>query len=478
MALLHKEFGLPINQFDVDFVVPNLTQDLPLCIDPFLLYRSQDPELRELHAQLISHFNRGIDLYRRDKSNELATLIRFPEVDEIGFGYSEGQIGGRGLGTVLNKALADLLAEVGVLFERGIHHIEELQLLSIGIGPDLISDITANILKEYLVRYTQRQAALHGIELKKGVPINHYFDLNNQEWVDGYFDLPRNPHSGLPILLVPRRIVRLLPWINYEDYRDNEFSAFLKPKSPSPVPGRPPGRATISRSPIRSRPRSKPEVISLTRRHLDLVDRYITRKERSSQEANPALPPSRTDIAEVKLTAEGLIQHLATLQPGREDAGAYQRHVLLILNFLFGPELTNGELEEATHAGTERRDIIFMNEGTTSFWDYIRQRHAGLLIMFECKNTSELEPGDLNQSTTYLGSRLGTFGVIATRKPPKSQVMLKSYSIHNDSMSDHRKILLILSDDDLIEMIHVRADGGSATKIVQTKYRDFLLRCQ
>ena len=465
---------------EVDFVIPDLTQDLPLCIDPFLLYRSRDTELRELHQKLIGTFNHGIDLFRRGQTQELARLVQFPEVNEIGFGYSAGAIRGRGLGQTMNGLLVDLLASVGELFDRGIRHIEELQLLSVRIGPDLVSDTVANLMKSYLIAYTQQQSSLHGLPVSQSVPVNHSFDFNNLEWIDGYFDLPCNPNSGLPVLLVPRRVVRLLPWINYNDYQRNEFRTFLQPRR-APAGPRPSGAAGMaldqpSRS-VKSTPK-KPHVVRVTRRHLELVDKYVDRKEREGAGATPALPPSRSETATTREAGDRLLRELEEIPPGRDAASAYQRQVLRILTFVFAPELTDGKLEEATIHGTERRDIIFTNESNGSFWQYARQHHDSVFQMFECKNTEHLEPGDLNQTATYLGVRLGTLGIMVTRQDPSKEVLLKSYSIHNDGTGASRKIVLILSDDDLCRLVRARQQGAFPAKVVQQIYRDFRLSCQ
>lgn len=53
MARLPEAFNLSFTQSEVDFVVPDLATDLPLCIDPFLLYKSKDPVLRNLHERLL-----------------------------------------------------------------------------------------------------------------------------------------------------------------------------------------------------------------------------------------------------------------------------------------------------------------------------------------------------------------------------------------------------------------------------------------
>ena len=119
--------------------------------------------------------------------------------------------------------------------------------------------------------------------------------------------------------------------------------------------------------------------------------------------------------------------------------------------------------------------ILFSNG---SFWQYARQHHDSVFQMFECKNTEHLRPGDLNQTATYLGVRLGTLGIIVTRQEPSKEVLLKSYSIHNDGIGASRKIVLILSDDELCRLVRARQQGSFPAKVVQQIYRDFRLSCQ
>ena len=56
-----------VSQFDVDFVIPRIGADVPVEIDPFLLYKSRDPQYRELHRRLLDTFNGGIVAVKRGK---------------------------------------------------------------------------------------------------------------------------------------------------------------------------------------------------------------------------------------------------------------------------------------------------------------------------------------------------------------------------------------------------------------------------
>jgi hypothetical protein len=335
-----------------------------------------------------------------------------------------------------------------------------MQLLSAGIGPDRVSDIAANVLKQFLIRYTQQQCEIWKIPLSSQVPVEHIYEADSGTWIDAYEDLPISPIDGAPILLVPRRIVRVLPWINYEDFVRTEFTTYLaaqraKARNAS---------ATTSRS-----TQQKSTVVTVTRSDIALVDRYVRSREQQSRLARPAM--NYIDQA-ARDEAEALKQKLRHTAPGREHAEKYQRIVLEILNFLFNPELIDGQPEVKTVDGSERRDIVFTNDSDESFWEYIRSEHAGILVMFEAKNVVALEISAINQTATYLGDRIGRLGVIVTRGAVPEGVQRKAFSVWNDS-APNRKVILVLGDDHLYELLDVRGKDGSPTQWLQRHYRAF-----
>ena len=472
--LLTQAFKLTFTQSEVDFVIPRLDQDLPLCIDPFLLYKSRDETLRRLHGQLITLFNNSVVLFREGKRTEMDKIIDFPEVNEIGFGYSEDGVRGSGLGSYLNKLLADTLAASEPLQERGLRHIEELQLVSVGIAADRVSDIAANVLKSFLIEYTQKQADLWGIPIDSSLPVNHYFDFEEYAWRDGYFELPKNRITGLPILLVPRRMVRLLPWINLDDYAASDFRLFLRSTAKSNWSKFAGGTQTKRFTP------DKADIVKTTRSNLKLLDDYVNRKEKDAHNALPVFV-EREDLGlPTRPMAEEFIQRLSTMPTGIAQAKDYQRTVYEIINYLFEPELTDGEMEVRTIEGTERRDIIYTNESDTSFWQYVRLNYGSPLVMFEIKNVEELEFEHINQAVSYLGARLGMLGLIVTRNSPSENVVRKTYAIYNDTPSTPRKTILVLVDADLAVMLRNKDSGQTPTptQYVQRRYREFRTRVQ
>jgi hypothetical protein len=449
-----------VSQFEVDFVIPRLGTDVPVGIDPFLLFKSHNPEFQTLHNQVLEVFRFGIDLIKNERHDEVRELFEFPEVSEIGLGYTREGKRGSGVGTFLSELIVDTLRDSPAMVERGVRHIEELQLISMGIGPDRVSDITASLIKAFLISYTQQQCALWNIQRKTGVPISHVFDLQNLSWTDGYFDLPISPLDNSPILFVPRRIVRALPWINYDDFVKLEFATYLRARAVKKQIRAGTARATLT---------SKEEVVRVTRREIDRVDRYVRLKEERAVEAQP----STGFVDETGFSAERdrLEETLKLTAVGRSHARKYQQTVLEILNFLFNPELIDGELEVRTVDGTERRDVIFTNDSDATFWDYIRSEHSALYLMFETKNTQTIEAPALNQTATYLGDRLGRLGFIATRFPPNEAAIRKAFSIFNDS--NPRKVILFLCDEDFVQMLDMKVRGKNPMRHIQSLYRKF-----
>jgi hypothetical protein len=207
----------------------------------------------------------------------------------------------------------------------------------------------------------------------------------------------------------------------------------------------------------------------VTRADIGLVERYVRSREQLVAEARPAIGYIDEDACK---EAESLKMKLAALQPGHEQAGEYQRLMLEILNFLFNPELIDGQPEVRTIEGTERRDIMFTNDSDENFWDYVRTNHDGIVIMSEAKNTTRLDSTHINQTATYLGDRIGRLGVIVTRRAPSEGIQRKINSVWNDSMPQ-RKVILTLCDEQIYELLDLRCKDGSPTKWMQAHYRRF-----
>src|SRR5260370_6991856 len=124
-----------VSQYDVDFVIPRTGVDVPVGIDPFLLYKSRDTEYRQLHEQLLRAFNAGIAAVKRGHVPEATRILDFPEVSAIGLGYTQRSKRGSGVGTPLSGLIIKTLVGSPNLQQRPVRHPEQIHFLPPGTIP-------------------------------------------------------------------------------------------------------------------------------------------------------------------------------------------------------------------------------------------------------------------------------------------------------------------------------------------------------
>ncbi|MEW6230570.1 MAG: hypothetical protein AB1700_21205, partial [Bacillota bacterium] len=145
----------------------SVVNDLPLFIDPFLLFHSEKPEYVALHEEIINYL-----VFLRDRAKagpvsegDLLNWYCFKEVKQNWLGFSVSGNDGAGLGMKFARGLHSNLHVVFSDFgEEKItesSHLEKVCLVSDGVGRDNISDFTTNLIKDFLCRYTEAFAAAH-----------------------------------------------------------------------------------------------------------------------------------------------------------------------------------------------------------------------------------------------------------------------------------------------------------------------------
>ncbi len=199
----------------------SLINDLPLFIDPFLLFNSEDEEYQRLHEQIIRYVQ-----FLRDKSvtgsideGLLASWFVFSEVKQNWLGFSESGNAGSGLGPKFARALLRNLNEFFADFGRERvtegSHLEKLTLIESGVGRDNVSDFTTNLIKRFLLDYTQEFAQQHvRPEFQRCVAVEKVqFNYTTEVWESRSFDLPWDGEDF--VLLTPKNILtKDENWIN------------------------------------------------------------------------------------------------------------------------------------------------------------------------------------------------------------------------------------------------------------------------
>lgn len=201
----------------------SLVSDLPLFIDPFLLFNSEKHEYRDLHDKIIRYL-----VFLRDRATPdldpglIKSWYMFQEVKQNWLGFTLLGNSGNGLGKDFARALHDALGSILKGFgsesiTKGVH-LEKLALIKEGVGRDSISDFTTNLIKGYLLEYTQAFAQTHLSPDQRGrfsVP-RAVFNYDTETWESRQYDLPelRNDY----VLLTPAdMLTKDDTWISRSD---------------------------------------------------------------------------------------------------------------------------------------------------------------------------------------------------------------------------------------------------------------------
>ncbi|MGW4842770.1 hypothetical protein [Nocardia brasiliensis] len=201
----------------------SVVTDLPLFVDPFLLFNSQKEEYQRLHEDIITY----LEFLRDEASTDLdpgliKAWYRFKEVKQNWLGFTQFGNDGRALGDkfarTLHHALGSVLSNFGEETITQGSHLEKLTLIQPGVGKDSVSDFTTNLIKDYLLRYTEKFAQ-ENIDPKYctnfTVP-KAAFNYNTKTWESRTYHLPEL--RGDFVVLTPLDMLsKDDTWINYSD---------------------------------------------------------------------------------------------------------------------------------------------------------------------------------------------------------------------------------------------------------------------
>lgn len=202
----------------------SIVNDLPLFVDPFLLFHSDKTEYVALHEQIIDYL---VFLRRKADAGAVSSgLLRswycFPEVKQNWFGFSLSGNGGTGLGIdfaqALHSNLHSLFPDFGEEQVTESSHLEKVCLIAPGVGRDNISDFTTNLIKDFLCRYTEAFADAHldASDIRNVTINNARFNFETEAWERRTYRLPWV--NGDFVLLTPKDILtRDENWINRGD---------------------------------------------------------------------------------------------------------------------------------------------------------------------------------------------------------------------------------------------------------------------
>jgi hypothetical protein len=174
--------------------------DTKLFIDPSLLMNIKIDEFKQSREKLISYFSKIITLLKfgeNERTKKTAIkMLTFPEPIGVSIGYGNDNDNGAGIGPEKAEKIFTSALE---LYNLGVTDPEIIEIIGIfeeGFGPDLISDMTINILEEDFCNYTQ----------------NFCKKLNiKSEYLYKGHKLPKHPEKDEPLIFLPKELLRDLP---------------------------------------------------------------------------------------------------------------------------------------------------------------------------------------------------------------------------------------------------------------------------
>ncbi|MGW0187349.1 hypothetical protein ACWDV7_16510 [Streptomyces sp. NPDC003362] len=191
-----------------------------------------------------------------------------------------------------------------------------------------------------------------------------------------------------------------------------------------------------------------------------------------TEEATHFLGDHTVDDSQLSVGAR-LSKGLRGLPAGKQDWSAYQELCQDILEYLFCPPLSSPLRERGNHTKINRRDIILPNYAETGFWRFARGEYRADYVVVDAKNYSQaIRKEQVLQIANYLQRHgVGLFAMIMCRAGFGESAF---YTLREQWIL-HDKMIIILQDDDVLQMLAVKSGGGDPSELIRQKIEDFRL---
>jgi hypothetical protein len=168
-----------------------------------------------------------------------------------------------------------------------------------------------------------------------------------------------------------------------------------------------------------------------------------------------------------------LMDELDLCKPGKKQWGVYQKLVGAILEQLFCPPLLNPLPQKQDVYDVNRRDYIMPNYAEFGFWSVLRLEYSAHYIVIDAKNhRGNVKKDSILQVANYLKTYgTGLFGLIVCRNGCDRS----STHLLREAWIVDRKLIIILTDYDLKEMLIAKSSRAQPETIIRQRIEDFRL---
>lgn len=480
-----EHYSLGVTQPSLEFLDVDIDGDTRVFVDPFA-FHYLDTDWGNECVSLLQDFYGEVShaVQHQDDGRSLYLLGQLGESNETHLGLSSGPSRGSGVADGLATEIYDALIGSEAMATGLLTDIEQTILFVEGIGHDRLSDMTINIVREQLIKFTQEACDARGIPTIDDVDSGPMWDRGRHRWHAEHVRLP--VAGGNKLLLVPKSIVRKAGVFDPGDYLTHFVLPYLqdvelaKPDSTLIRVRRSRGRRGeryVTKKSLRDLKRgtsTKAWNTEVTDENPALLEAYREAKLRRTQ------PPDHYDLAAVTGTPtpdwDALLAAVQAIPPGSQHADDYHRAVQHLLTALFYPALDMPQRETRIHEGRKRIDITYANVAEDGFFRWLHQAGdvpAGTVVI-ECKNYSgALANPEFDQLTGRFSPRRGQFGLLCYRGFADSKAAVVAHC--RDAALDERGYVIALDDADLAILVAARkGDAGTLFTYLMQRFQELI----
>jgi hypothetical protein len=218
--------------------------------------------------------------------------------------------------------------------------------------------------------------------------------------------------------------------------------------------------------------------------HPNLTEELDALTEANPSEPHAADPARQRPVSRSKPISESprrspdttgteLCAALKAIKRGKASWGQYEKTCEKVLKYLFPNDLHGWHSQKRTDDGLNRYDYVCRVRPTTEFWKFVIDHLDSRYILFEFKNYSgKIKQGQILTTEKYLLERgLRRMAIIMTRAGAEAHAI----EMTQGAMREHGKLMLVLDDEKVCEMLHMKERGEDPTDCLFEIADDFLL---
>ena len=182
-------------------------------------------------------------------------------------------------------------------------------------------------------------------------------------------------------------------------------------------------------------------------------------------------------IEDFSVISDEYINKLKNCKPGKTNSKEYEEICEEIIRYLFSDAFYHISSQHRTEDKHFRMDLICslkgINKKAHAFWQLLAQHYNTRFIVFEFKNYSTT----IDQNLIYITEKylfnpaLRNVAIIISRKGFSESALFASAGC----LKEHGKLILNITDNDLIEMLESKKSGDTATTILMEKFEKFVM---